>query len=87
MTSIETNIKRCVAEFIFLLCHENSEPLSLFHLLPHLIFSLPQRTSSSIARDWATRSRCCRSKDSSRPPPRSPPLLLSLSLSLSLGFS
>lgn len=83
MTSIETNIKRCVAEFIFLLCHENSEPLSLLHLLPHLSCSLPQRTSSSIARDWATRSRCCRSKDFSRPPPRSPPLCFFLFLFLS----
>jgi hypothetical protein len=27
MTSLDTNIKRCVSEFIFFLCNENSKPL------------------------------------------------------------
>lgn len=36
MTHIDTDVKDCAAEFLFILCKENGKELRLSYLLPNL---------------------------------------------------
>jgi hypothetical protein len=69
LTSLDTTIKRCMGEWLYLLCDQNgtftplksltSRPRGLTHVFP-----CPQPMSTRDARDWATPSGCSASRGS-----------------------